>query len=158
MYEPYVTAEEYTERGYDDIPVVEEGVIMANDDVLMVYVTPEEYTELGYRRIPSLEIRKMLRDASRQVDTLTFNRIVAKGFENLTPFQQELIKEVICKHAEFLYENADAISSILDSYAINGVSMKFGTGFNVRMEGGLPIQSTVYSLLEQTGLCWRGAR
>ena len=159
MYEPYVTAEEYTARGYDDIPVEERGVIVTeNGEVLMVYVTPEEYTELGYVKIPSTALSGALRDASRQVDTLTFNRIVAKGFNNLTPFQQEIIKEVICKHAEFLYENADAISSILDSYAINGVSMKFGTGFNVRMEGGLPIQSTVYSLLEQTGLCWRGAR
>ena len=158
MYEPYVNAEEYTARGYDDIPVEDRGVIMANDDVLMAYVTPDEYTALGYIKIPSTAIVKALRDASRQIDSLTFNRIVAKGFHNLTPFQQELIKEVICKHAEFLYENSDAISSILDSYSINGVSMKFGTGFNVRMEGGLPILSTVYSLLEQTGLCWRGAR
>lgn len=158
MYEPYVNAEEYTARGYDDVPVEERGVLMANEDVLLAYVTPEEYTELGYKKVPSPAIRMALRDASRQVDTLTFNRIVAKGFENLTVFQKEIIKEVVCKQADFLYENADAISSVLDSYAINGVSMKFGTGFNVRMENGLPIQSTVYSLLEQTGLCWRGAR
>ena len=158
MYKAYVTADEYTDRGYEDIPVEERGKLMANGDALIVYVTPEEYAELGYVKVPSAAIVKALRDASRQVDTLTFNRIVAKGFDKLTPFQQEIIKEVVCKHAEFLYENADAISSILDSYAINGVSMKFGTGFNVRMEGGLPILSTVYSLLEQTGLCWRGAR
>lgn len=158
MYEPYVTANEYTDRGYEDIPVEERGTLMANDDILMAYVTPEEYAELGYVTVPSTAIRKALRDASRQVDTLTFNRIVAKGFNNLTPFQQEIIKEVVCKHAEFLYENEDAIASVFDSYAINGVSMKFGTGFNVRMEGGIPIQSTVYSLLEQTGLCCRLAR
>lgn len=159
MYEPYVTANEYTARGYDDIPAVEEGVLTtADNEILLAYVTPEEYQALGYRKVPSTIIRRILRDASRQIDTLTFNRIVAKGFENLTVFQQEIIKEVICKQADFLYENADALSSVLDSYAINGVSMKFGTGFNVRMENGLPIQSTVYSLLEQTGLCWRGAR
>ena len=118
------------------------------------YVTAEEYAELGYTAITS-NVDRYLREASRNIDTLTFNRIVAKGFDNLTEFQQELIKEVCCKQAEFLFNNADAIASILDSYAINGVSMQFGTGFNVVIEGGLPIQRTVYSLLEQTGLCWR---
>ena len=122
------------------------------------YVTSSEYTNMGYGSIPSSKVEEYLLKASRNVDTLTFNRIVAKGFDNLTEFQQEIVKQVVCEQANFLYENADAISSILDSYAINGVSMKFGSGFNVVVEGGLPIQNTVYSFLKQTGLCWRGAR
>lgn len=121
------------------------------------YVTAEEYTALGYDEIPTEDLDKFLRDASRQIDTLTFNRIVKKGFDKLTEFQQEIIQEVVCKQAGFLFENADAIASILDQYSINGVSMHFGTGFNVDMRDGIPIQKTVYSLLEQTGLCWRGA-
>lgn len=120
------------------------------------YVTAEEYTNMGYDAVPTEKLDTYLLEASRYIDTLTFNRIVAKGFDNLTEFQQELIKEVCCKQADFLFNNADAIASILDSYSINGVSMQFGTGFNVVIEGGLPIQRTVYSLLEQTGLCWRG--
>lgn len=121
------------------------------------YVTAEEYVDLGYSDVPPENLDVFLRDASRQIDTLTFNRIVKKGFDKLTPFQQELIQEVVCKQASFLFDNADAISSILDSYSINGVSMHFGTGFNVEIKEGIPIQKTVYSLLEQTGLCWRGA-
>ena len=122
------------------------------------YVTASEYAELGYSDIPPSDRDTYLLEASRNVDTLTFNRIVAKGFDNLTEFQQDLIREVCCKQAEFLFDNKDAIASILDSYSINGVSMHFGSGFNVIVEGGLPIQNTVYSLLKQTGLCWRGAR
>lgn len=122
------------------------------------YATASDYTALGYTTIPSDVLNQSLVDASRNIDTLTFNRIVKIGFDKLTEFQQGIIKEVVCKQADFMYENADAISSVLDSYAINGVSMHFGTGFNVRMENGLPIQSTVYSLLEQTGLCCRLAR
>jgi len=121
------------------------------------YVSATEYTTLGYTAIPADSLNKFLVDASRNVDKLTFNRIVKIGFDHLTDFQQELIKEVVCKQAEFLYNNADVINSILSAYAINGVSMQFGTGFNVVVEGGVPMQSTVYSLLEQTGLCWRGA-
>ena len=126
----------------------------------MPYVTADEYIDLvavGYPAIPSEQLDLFLKTASRQIDTLTFNRIVKRTFGKLTEFQQEIIKEVVCKQAGFLFENQDAIESILDSYSINGVSMHFGTGFNVELKSGVPIQRTVYSLLEQTGLCWRGA-
>lgn len=124
---------------------------------MTAYVTPQEYTTLGYDTIPAGDIERYLNDASRNVDTLTFNRIVAMGFDRLTDFQQEIIQDVVCKQANFLYENADAIASILDSYSINSVSMKFGSGFNVSVAEGVPVQNTVYSILKQTGLCWRGA-
>ena len=122
------------------------------------YVTPTEYTAMGYSDIPTDKLTKALTEASHQIDTLTFNRIVAIGFDRLTEFQQNIVKECVCKHANFLYENADALSSIVDAYSINSVSMKFGTGFGVSMENGMPILKTVYSLLEQTGLCCRLAR
>lgn len=122
------------------------------------YVTQEEYTAMGFNTLPSEDAVRYLTDASRNIDTLTFNRIVAKGFDNLTEFQQDIIKQVVCEQADFLFDNADALASVLDSYSINGVSMRFGTGFNVIMEGGLPIQSTTYALLQQTGLCCRLAR
>ena len=123
----------------------------------MPYVTADEYIEMGYTDVPSDELDNFLRIASRHIDTLTFNRIVKKTFGKLTEFQQEIIREVVCKQASFLYENQDAIESILDSYSINGVSMHFGTGFNTEVRDGVPVQKTVYSLLAQTGLCWRGA-
>lgn len=122
------------------------------------YVTATEYAEMGYTVLPSEEATKMLTEASRNIDTLTFNRIVAKGFDNLTDFQKDIIKQVVCEQADFLYENADALASVLDSYSINGVSMRFGTGFNVMTEDGVPILRSTYSLLEQTGLCCRLAR
>ena len=122
------------------------------------YVTPTEYAEMGFNAIPAEDRAKFLNEASRQVDTMTFNRIVAKGFDHLTQFQQDIVKQVVCDQAEFLFENADAISSVLDSYSINGVSMRFGTGFNVVTEESIPTQGTTYSLLQQTGLCSRLAR
>ena len=103
-----------------------------------------------------------MRQASRHIDTLTYNRIVARGFDNLTPFQQnltpfqqEIIKEVVCRQAEFEVENADAISSVLSSYSINGVSMAFGSSWNVFTDYGIAMRRDVYALLQQTGLCCR---
>ena len=94
-----------------------------------------------------------IRDSS-----LTYNRIVGRGFLNLTEFQQEIIREVICRQAEFEYENADEISSVLSSYSINGVSAQFGSSWNVFTGKGIAMKRDDYTLLCQTGLCCQLAR
>lgn len=71
--------------------------------------------------IPEDQLEKALRQASRHIDSLTYNRIVGRGFSNLTEFQQEVIKEIVCMQADFEYENADEINNVLLSYSINGV-------------------------------------
>ena len=117
------------------------------------YAAPEDYAVL-FPDGPEVT-EAALRTASRHVDTLTFNRIVAIGFENLTAFQQEIVTEVVCHQARFEKENADLIGSVLSSYAINGVSMQFGQSWNVRVESGVAMRRDVYALLEQSGLCCR---
>ena len=123
------------------------------------YVSKEEYKD-SYNGsvIPDGELERVLRQASRHIDSMTFNRIVAAGFDHLTAFQQETIKEVVCLQADFEYENADEINTILSSYSINGVSAQFGSSWNVFMEKGIAMKRDVYSLLTQTGLCCRIAR
>ena len=91
-----------------------------------MYITPEEYASLGHTIVPECERIDVLKKVSRHIDSLTFNRIVAKGFANLTKFQQDVIKEVICEQSDFEYENDDMINTILSSYGINGVNMSFG--------------------------------
>ena len=90
------------------------------------------------------------------IDTLTFNRIRdLGGFENLTPFQQGVVRDVCCRQADFLHDNADMINMVLSGYAINGVSMSFGTSWNVVTENGVAISRSNYEHLQQTGLCCR---
>lgn len=108
--------------------------------------------------LPDDDIERHLKQASRHIDSLTYNRIVGRGFSNLTEFQQDIVKEVCCLQAEFEYENADEINTILSSYSINGVSAQFGSSWNVYMDKGVAIKRDVYSILEQTGLCCRLAR
>lgn len=120
------------------------------------YATAEDYTALfSDKDEPTAAV---LRSASRHIDSLTFNRIVAAGFDNLTGWQQEVIKEAVCRQAQFETEHADVIDSVLSSYAINGVSMQFGESWNVYVQDGIAIRRDVYALLEQTGLCCRLAR
>ena len=123
------------------------------------YVSKEEYKD-SYNGsvIPDGDLERVLRQASRHIDSLTFNRIVAAGFDHMTAFQQETIKEGVCMQADFEYENADEINTILSIYSINGVSAQFGSSWNVFMEKGIAMKRDVYSLLMQTGLCCRIAR
>ncbi len=123
------------------------------------YVSSEEYKDVfGCTAVPDVELEKVLRKASRHIDSLTYNRIVGKGFSNLSAFQQEIIKEVICNQADFEYENKDMLESILSSYSVNGVSMTMESGWKLYIEQGVAIKTENYALLKQTGLCCRALR
>ena len=69
--------------------------------------------------------------------------------------QQEIIKEAVQKHIDFVYENAEMLESPLSSYSISGVSMSFDRSKIVTV-GGITTTGKVYNLLMQTGLCYRG--
>lgn len=104
------------------------------------------------------DLKKALVQASRHIDSLTYNRIVGRGFSNLTRFQQDIIQDVVCQQADFETENADEINSILSSYSINGVSAQFGSSWNIFTDKGVAMKRDLYALLCQTGLCCRLAR
>lgn len=120
----------------------------------MTYADADYYTNI-YKGslIAENALEKALKDASQQIDTLTYNRIHREGFERLTEFRKEIVQETVCKLADFNTENADVLNMILGSYAINGVSMEFGKGWNVGIVNGIPISPGIYGYLEQSGLC-----
>ena len=123
------------------------------------YATPEYYTDTyGGTLILENDIARALQIASRHIDSLTYNRIVGRGFSSLTRFQQDIIQDVVCQQADFETENADEINSVLSSYSINGVSAQFGSSWNVFTDKGVAMKRDLYALLCQTGLCCRLAR
>lgn len=123
------------------------------------YVTPEYYID-DYKgdTVPPEHLTIFLRQASLHVDSLTYNRIVGRGFSNLTDFQKDVIREVVCQQADFEFENSDEINTILSSYSINGVSAQFGQSWNIYVDKGVAMRRDVYALLSQTGLCCRLVR
>lgn len=122
----------------------------------------QTYADAAYYRetyggdvIPEKEREKALRKASRHIDSLTYNRIVGRGFNHLSEYQRDIIRECCCEMAEFEYDNADVIDSVLQSYAINGVSMNFGESWNVKVESGIAVRKDIYANLQSTGLTSR---
>ena len=120
------------------------------------------YADLAYYhntyggKLPDEEAEKALKQASRHIDILTYSRIVGVGFDNLTQFQQETVKEVCCMVADFESANASMINSLINSYSINGASVSFsGESANCQLVNGVVIQRDVYELLSLTGLTCR---
>lgn len=118
------------------------------------YADAAYYTDVfGGTTIPADDLEKYLRTASRHIDSLTYNRIISRGINDLTEFQQDLVREVCCEMAEFEHDNEDLIQSVLQNYSINGVSMSFGSSWNVRIMSGVAVRADIYDKLSQTGLC-----
>lgn len=118
----------------------------------MIYTNYEYYKSNGGTLDEDIAI-KYIKKASRKVDSLTFNRIVGLGFDNLTEFQQNIIKEVTCLIADFDYNTS--LNNGLNSYSINGVSMSFDKSSLITVNG-IEVEKDTYSLLSQTGLTYLG--
>lgn len=118
------------------------------------------YADAGYYNgeykgstIPEDALEKALKQSSRHIDALTYNRIVGRGISFFTDFQQDIIRECCCELADFEHENEDMIESVLQNYGINGVSMSFGESWNIKIQNGILIRKSIYQKLCQSGLC-----
>lgn len=124
-----------------------------------MYADIEYYRNTYNGTLEDADAEKALRNASRHIDTLTYNRIEGIGFENLTVFQQGIIKECACLMADWEIENAYYINSILSSYSLNGASMSFGgTGSSATVVSGVAVSRDIYAHLQKCGLCTRVLR
>lgn len=116
-----------------------------------MYATVDYYTGTYGGAIPADDAAKYLNFATEKIDTATFNRIPAVGFENLTPFQQDKIKMACCLCADYLHENGLEPVAV-QSYSVMDISVSVGTS-GAAVQLGIP--SMAYDLLQKTGLCCR---
>lgn len=117
-----------------------------------MYATVDYYlTEYG-GNIPADSVEKHLKFASEKIDTATFNRIVAVGFDKLTQFQQNKIKLACCLCADYLFENGLEPMAV-QSYSVLDISVSVGTNGTAAAQMGIPTMA--YDLLQKTGLCCR---
>ena len=124
-----------------------------------MYASVEYYKGTYKGALDDADAEKALMTASRHIDTLTYNRIVGTGFDNLTEYQQGIIKECACLMADWETENKDYINSMLSSYSLNGASMSFsGNSASAVVTNGVAVSRDIYSHLQKCGLCTRSLR
>ena len=118
----------------------------------MPYVDAVYYlTEYGGTTIPETDLERFLKRANDQVDSMTYNRIVSVGFDQLTDFQQERVKQAVCAQADFIAQYGDFTDVPLQGFSAGKISMSF-TGEQIN---GVATSRTVRSYLDQTGLTSR---
>ncbi len=92
---------------------------------MALYVNKEYYLDTFKGTIPENEIEKYLKLAQNKIDRITLNRIVGIGFENLTEFQKEKVREAICYQADYIKENGynDEDNNNISSYSVLDISV-----------------------------------
>lgn len=119
----------------------------------MSYVDEDYYkNEYGGNIISDKEIKQKLNKASDQIDSLTYNRVVAIGFDNLTEFQKDKIKKAICYHVDFVAQYGEYLDTPLSGYSAGDISLSF-----TPQQGGGNVKTSdeVTNLLRSTGLTSR---
>ncbi|MBS5885165.1 hypothetical protein [Clostridium sp.] len=118
----------------------------------MSYVDSTYYKDnFGGAILSEESINQKLERASDQVDTLTYNRINAKEFNNLTEFQKDKVKKAVCIHAEFIEQYGAYIDMPLSGFSAGSTSVSF----NANKVNGITTTQEVLNYLKQTGLTCR---
>lgn len=127
------------------------------------YATSEYYSDIfkgNELPIGENERNEYLQEASEKIDSITFNRIVAIGFDNLTQFQQEKVQRAVCYQAEYIYKNGyndENKEADIASYSVLDISVNVkdkSDSEKTRAEKEC-MSEKAYDLINKTGLTSR---
>ena len=122
---------------------------------MTLYIDKEYYSNtFKGKTIPDEDIEKYLELAQEKIDSITYNRIVAIGFENLTEFQKEKISKAICYQAEYIFQNGynDENNRDISSYSVLDISVSVDNSNNKTIAQKVNMSEIAYDLVHKTGL------
>lgn len=125
------------------------------------YATSEYYiNEFKGSLLPNDSIDRYLQEASEKIDSITFNRIVKIGFDNLTPFQKEKIQRAVCYQAEYILENGynNENKENITSYSVLDISVNVKDSNTKTIAEKECMSEMAYDLIHKTGLDSRSYR
>lgn len=104
--------------------------------------------------ISDAEIEDKLKLAQEKIDSITHNRIIGIGFNNLTTFQQEKVSDAICSQADYIFEHGynDEEDSDISSYSVLDISVNVNGDTNKTPASKVHMSERAYDLIKQTGL------
>lgn len=122
---------------------------------MTLYVDKEYYSNtFKGTLIPSDDIEKYLELAQEKIDSITFNRIVEIGFNNLTEFQREKISKAICYQAEYIFKNGfndEDKEKGIASYSVLDISVNVKDSEKTQADKEC-MSEIAYDLIHKTGL------
>lgn len=120
------------------------------------YLTIEKYRKLLNEEIDEKEFSKLLLLAEEKINSISKNRIVGIGFNNLTEFQKEKVEYAVAFQIEYLLENGLEDDN-LSSYSVLDISINVDKN-NETISKKLHMSSVAYSYMQDTGLCTNNFR
>lgn len=118
------------------------------------------YVDSGYyinefkgSKITDKEVEKYLKLSQEKIDSITYNRIVKIGFDNLTEFQQEKVKDAMCYQAEYIFENGfnNEDNNDISSYSVLDINITVKDTKNTKAKQE-NMSEIAYDLIHKTGL------
>ena len=123
---------------------------------MTLYVNEKYYFDnFNGNKLSKDEIEKYLKLAQEKIDSITFNRIVAIEFNNLTKFQQEKIGDAICYQAEYIYINGynNEDNRDVSSYSVLDISVSVdNSNSNKTIAQRKNMSEMAYDYVHKTGL------
>lgn len=119
----------------------------------MTYVDYQYYKNEFKGSLDEAEALKLLEESSDEVDKLTYGRIRRKGFDNLTEYQQRLIKKAVCYQAEFINKYGEYLNMPISGFSAGDISLTFNK--DNQGAGGVIADKKTLDYLSQTGLTVR---
>ena len=123
---------------------------------MTLYVNKEYYSNtFKGKTIPDEDIERYLELAQEKIDSITYNRIVAICFDNLTEFQKEKISKAICYQAEYIFKNGynDEDNRDISSYSVLDISVSVdNSSSNKTKAQKLNMSEMAYDLVHKTGI------
>jgi len=119
----------------------------------MAYVDYTYYKDTYKGTLDEEAATKLLQESSDQVDRLTYGRIRKKGFENLTEYQQGLIKNAVCYQVDFINAYGEYLNMPLSGFSAGDISLTFNK--DNQGAGGIIADKRTLDYLAQTGLSSR---
>ena len=123
---------------------------------MTLYITKDYYSNIfkGKEMVRTVDIEKNLKLAQEKIDSITFNRIVRIGFNNLTNFQKEKVSEAICSQAEYIFKNGynNDENSDITSYNVLDISVSVNDNKKNTLAYKNKMSERAYDLIHQTGL------
>lgn len=114
----------------------------------------DTYNSAG--EIIDADITRYIQRAEEWIDDMTQNRIINQGFDNLSTFQQGMVKKAAAAYVEFTSVNGELEiggSNNAESFSIGSVSLSNTSNTNV--QSGIT-SYRAYRFLVRSGLAYRG--
>lgn len=124
----------------------------------MAYTDKEFYRDIYIGSIDATddEINRLLERGSEYIDHQTYNRIILNEFDNLSPFQQDMIKRANSAYVEYALNNQEFenVSPVNTAFSLGDLSM--GGVTNARDFNASTKPVRCLNFLNRTGLTYKG--